>query len=93
MGYCNAIINFVIGRCKADLFDDDVMHWMLYFYFCRRQRNWHPDSWQEIIDGCSIVKPVLRDHCHKRPPILPDLIFLAEGSIFQCKETTRNQLT
>ncbi len=29
------------------------------------------------------VKPVLRDHCHYRPPVLNDHTFLAEGPTFQ----------
>ncbi len=29
------------------------------------------------------VKPVLRDHCHERPPVLKDHTFLAEGPTFQ----------
>ncbi len=29
------------------------------------------------------VKPVLRDHCHERPPVLKDNKFLAEGPKFQ----------
>ncbi len=31
-------------------------------------------------DFCNnTVKPVLRDHCHERPPVLTDHTFLAEG--------------
>ncbi len=30
------------------------------------------------------VKPVLRDHCHERPPVLKDNIIPAEGPTFQC---------
>ncbi len=30
------------------------------------------------------VEPVLGDHCHERPPVLKDQIFLAEGPTFQC---------
>ncbi len=29
------------------------------------------------------VEPVLRDHCHERPPVLTDHTFLAERPIFQ----------
>ncbi len=29
------------------------------------------------------MKPVLRDHCHERPPVLTDPTFLAEGPTFQ----------
>ncbi len=29
------------------------------------------------------VKPVLRDHCHERPPVLTDHTFSAEGPTFQ----------
>ncbi len=29
------------------------------------------------------VKPVLRDHCHERPPVLTDHAFSVEGSTFQ----------
>ncbi len=38
---------------------------------------------------CSVytVKPFLRDHCHERPPVLKDQIFLAEGPTFQCNWT------
>ncbi len=31
----------------------------------------------------STVKPVLRDHCHERPPVLTDHTFLAEAPTFQ----------
>ncbi len=31
----------------------------------------------------STVKPVLRDHCHERPPVLTNHAFLAEGLTFQ----------
>ncbi len=34
-----------------------------------------------------IVKPVLRDHCHERPPVLTDQTILAEGPTFQYKWT------
>ena len=30
------------------------------------------------------VKPVLIDHCHERPPVLKEPIFLVESPIFQC---------
>ena len=30
------------------------------------------------------VKPVLRDHCHERQPVLKDHQFLAESPTFQC---------
>ncbi len=33
------------------------------------------------------VKPVLRDHCHERPPVLTDHAFSAEGPTFQYKWT------
>ncbi len=29
------------------------------------------------------VKPVLKDHCHERPPVLKDQIFQAEGPTCQ----------
>ncbi len=29
------------------------------------------------------VKPVLRDHCHERPPVLTDHTFSAEGPTLQ----------
>ncbi len=29
------------------------------------------------------VKPVLRDHCHERPAVLTDHIFVANGVVFQ----------
>ncbi len=29
------------------------------------------------------MKPVLRDHCDERPPVLTDHIFTAEGPTFQ----------
>ncbi len=32
----------------------------------------------------SVVKAVLTDHCHERPPVLKDHIFLVEGPTFQC---------
>ncbi len=43
------------------------------------------------INTCTVytvytVKPVLRDHCHERPPVLKNHI-LAEGCAFQCKST------
>ncbi len=31
----------------------------------------------------STVKPVLRDHCHEKPPVLTDHAFLAEGPTFR----------
>ena len=34
-----------------------------------------------LLEFCT-VEPVLRDHCHERPPVLKDQIFLAEGPIF-----------
>ncbi len=37
------------------------------------------------------VKPVLRDHCQERPPVLKDPIFLAEGPTFQCNWTWRER--
>ncbi len=40
----------------------------------------------QYVNTCT-VKPVLRDHCHDRPPVLKDPIFLA-GLIFQCCWTT-----
>ncbi len=33
------------------------------------------------------VKPVLKDHCHKRPPVLKDHKCFAESPTFQCKWT------
>ncbi len=39
----------------------------------------------------STVKPVLRDHCHNRPPVLKDHIFLAEGLAFQCNWTCQQR--
>ncbi len=33
----------------------------------------------------STVKPLLKDHCHNRPPVLKDHIFLAVGPTVQCK--------
>ncbi len=33
------------------------------------------------------VKPVLRDHCHERPPVLKDHKCFAESPTFQCKWT------
>ena len=36
------------------------------------------------------VKPVLRDHCHERPPVLivlDDRMFMVEGSTFHCSST------
>ncbi len=33
------------------------------------------------------VKPVLRDHCHERPPVLTDHAFSAEGPIFRYNGT------
>ncbi len=35
-----------------------------------------------MIDLCKTVKPVLRDHCHERPPVLKDHTFLG-GHTFQ----------
>ena len=29
------------------------------------------------------VKPILREHCHERPPVLKDHLFLTEGPAFQ----------
>ncbi len=36
-----------------------------------------------VLLGNGTVKPVLRDHCHERPPVLKDHIFLVEGHTFQ----------
>ncbi len=35
----------------------------------------------ETVDNT--VKPVLRDHCHERPPVFTDHTFLAQGTKFQ----------
>ncbi len=35
------------------------------------------------IGNYSTVKPVLKDHCHDRPPVLTDHIFVANGVVFQ----------
>ena len=35
----------------------------------------------------SIIYSVLRDHCHRRPPVLKDYIFLAESSTTPCNWT------
>ncbi len=49
----------------------------------------HPVS--STLDTCKgqavsyTMKPVLKDHCHERPPVLKDYDFLTEGPIFQCK--------
>ena len=37
----------------------------------------------DVINNVVTVKPVLRDHCHERPPVLKDHTFLAEGPTFQ----------
>ncbi len=37
----------------------------------------------EVLGRVHTVKPILRDHCHERPPVLKDHIFLAEGPTFQ----------
>ncbi len=34
------------------------------------------------------VEPILRGHCHERPPVFKDQIFLAEGATFQCNWTS-----
>ena len=31
------------------------------------------------------VKPVLRDHCHERPPVVKEHQFGTESPTFQCK--------
>ncbi len=41
--------------------------------------------------GSNTVQSVLRDHCHERPPVLKDLIFLAEGPTFQCNWTCHKE--
>ncbi len=33
------------------------------------------------------VKPILKDHCHERPPVLKDQIFLAQRTAFHCSWT------
>ncbi len=35
-----------------------------------------------LITFFSTVNPVLRDHCHERPPVLKDQVFLTEGPTF-----------
>ncbi len=44
-------------------------------------------QWRCMRDEQGTVKPVLRDHCHERPPVLKDHQFGAESSTFQCKWT------
>ncbi len=40
------------------------------------------------------VKPVLRDHCHERPPVLKDQIFLADRLNFiVIKPVTKDHLS
>ncbi len=34
---------------------------------------------------------ILTEHCHERPPVLKDQIFLAEGPTFQCNWTSCHQ--
>ncbi len=48
-------------------------------YYCHTYKYYK----QGFINLPSTVEPVLRDHCHERPPILKDPIFLAEGPTFQ----------
>ncbi len=44
----------------------------------------YPDNYSNIHPIiCYTVKPVLRDHCHDRPPVLKDHTFLAEGPTFK----------
>ena len=45
--------------------------------------TWHTASAMST----GTVKPVLRDHCHERPPVLKDHIIPAEGPTFQCNWT------
>ncbi len=40
------------------------------------------DSWS-LVKGSGTVEPVLRDHCHERPPVLTDHTFFAERPTFQ----------
>ncbi len=44
---------------------------------CAKYNMYKPSEW-------IAVKPVLRDHCHEKPPVLMDHIFLAEGPTLQC---------
>ena len=39
------------------------------------------------IQGHTTVKPILKDHCHGRPAVSKDHIFLAEGTTFQYKRS------
>ncbi len=40
------------------------------------------------------VKPIMRDHCHERPPVLKDHQFLTESPTFQLYEpVTKDHLS
>ncbi len=38
------------------------------------------------------MKPALRDHCHERPPVLKDHIFISEGSTCRYKWSCHHRL-
>ncbi len=51
------------------------------------QWSYHMYHLSQVFTGT--VKPVLRDHCHERLPVLTDHTFLVEGSNFSIIEDQR----
>ncbi len=46
-----------------------------------------------LIIASNAVNPVLRDHCHERPPVLKDQILLAEGPTFVIEPDSKDHLS
>ncbi len=67
-----------------------VCEYVNYSYLISGEKLWRHQFY--ILWLCcqqaGAVKPVLRDHCHERPPVLKDQVFLAEGAKFQCNWTS-----
>ncbi len=58
---------------RSDFGLEGVVHMFFYWQYKKLHANW-----------CYAVKPVLRDHCHNRPPVLKDQTFsTSQGPIFQ----------
>ncbi len=62
--------------------------------FCS-STQWHILHWTFVTfvlhHYYDTVKPVLKDHCCERPPVLKDQIFLSESPTFQCNWTCPNR--
>ncbi len=66
---------FIHDHLKTSFLCRPVTIWINWYILSNKHGNVPVKS--------STVKPVLRDHCHERPPFLTDHTFLAERSTFQ----------